>query len=148
LFFASAPLVGVAIIVPILAVAGHINLFKGGLGAIAFTLAPFVIIGIAAGVASLRGATIGWCTWLGGFAPVLALFFLGLLDYQQGIRNHAWTGASLALGMAVCAALPASAVGSLIGLGIGFAIDKRQNKPTVDSKAYTEDIADEPVAAP
>jgi len=150
LFFASAPLVGLAIIVTNFAAAFDIDaLFNAGFWrATTFTLAPFLFIGIAAGVASLRGTTIGWCTWLGGFAPVLALFFLGLLEYQQGIRNHAWTGASLTLAMTVCAALPASIVGSLIGLGIGFAMSNRQDKPTVDRQADMEDVADEPSAAP
>jgi len=144
LFFASAPLVGLAIIV-----AGPVaEVFRAGLVAITFTLAPFLFIGMIAGVASLRGTTIGWCTWLGGFAPIVALFFIGYLDYQQGIRNHAWTGASLALAVSACAALPASVVGSLIGLGIGLAISRRQDKPTVDRKADREDIADKPGAAP
>ncbi|MFI5458778.1 MAG: hypothetical protein ACHRXM_25400 [Isosphaerales bacterium] len=144
LFFASAPLVGLVIIV-----AGYPGgLFKATLGAIAILLAPFLFIGIAAGVASLRGTTIGWCTWLGGFASVLVLFFVGVLDYWQGIRHGAWTGASLSLAMTACAALPASVVGSLIGLGIGFAISKRQDKPSVDRKADMEDIADESGVAP
>jgi len=129
LFFASAPLVGLAIMVTIFAIAGQLDLlFKGGLVAIAVPLAPFLFIGMIAGAASLRGTTIGWCTWLGGLAPVLALFFIGLLEYGQGIRNHAWTGASLSLAMTVCAALPASIVGSLIGLGIGSAMSKRQDE--------------------
>jgi hypothetical protein len=119
LFFASAPLVGLAIIVTNFALAGLMDsLFKADFWVgITFPLAPFFIVGVAAGVASLRGTTIGWCTWLGGFAPVFALFFLGLLS-----------GAALILAMTVCAALPASVVGSLIGLRIGLARLKHQNE--------------------
>ena len=120
----------------------------GSLVAIAFTLAPFLFTGMIAGVASLRRTTVGWCKWLLRLVPVLAPFFIGLLEYRQGIRNHAWTGASLSLEMTICAALPASIVGSLIGLGIGSAISKCQDEPTVVGKVATEDIADESGAAP
>ena len=73
LIFVSAPLVGLTIIVTTLAIAGHMDaLFKADfLVTIAFPLAPFLFVGMIAGVASLRGTTIGWCTWLGGFAPIL-----------------------------------------------------------------------------
>jgi hypothetical protein len=121
---------------------------RGFLVGLAFPLAPFLLIGMIAGVASLRGTMIGRCTWLGGLAPVLALEFIGLLEYRQGIRNHAGTGGALVFAMAVCAALPASIVGSLIGLRIGSAISKRQDEPTVDGKPYMENIAEDPGAAP
>jgi hypothetical protein len=88
LFFASAPLIGLAMIVTNFVVDGHMDaLFSAGFWVgLAFPLAPFLLIGMIAGVASLRGTMIGRCTWLGGLAPVLALEFIGLLEYRQGIH--------------------------------------------------------------
>jgi len=130
LFFASAPLIGLAIIVATFAVGGHmVALFDAGFWvSLIFPLAPFLFVGLISGAASLRGTMIGRCTWLGGLAPVLALEFMGLLVYGRGIRNHAGTGDALVFAMSVCAALPASIVGSLIGLRIGSAISNRQNE--------------------
>ncbi len=150
LFFASAPLVGLALIVVAFVVNGPLVLLMSAdfWRGVILTLFPLVIVGIAAGVASNRSAMIGWCTWIGGFAAVLAIFNIGFLAYQQDNLSHAWTGATLTYAGTVCAALPASVVGSLIGLGIGFAISHSQNTRTVDEQADRDDMAEEPRAAP
>ncbi len=145
-FAAGTPLLGLVVVT--LAVTGIADLFKAPFGATLFLLVPFLFIGMIAGAASMRGRTIGWCTWLGGFAPVLALSVFGGRVYQQGMQAHAWTGASLTLAMTVFAALPASIVGSLIGRWIGYAILKDQDEATVDRKAGMECNADEPGTAP
>jgi hypothetical protein len=110
-----------------------------GLWVLGVVLAPFVFIGMLAGVASRFGATTAWWTWLAGLASVGALYALGYASYLSSVREHAWTGASFALGFAVCGAVPVSLVGSLVGLAIGLALAKRQARSLA---ADEEDIRD------
>ena len=144
LFFASAPLIGLAMIVVAFFTGRQVvpPLNVGFWLTLIFELLPFVCIGIAAAIASNRGTEIGLTTWLGGFAAVLALFVIAVLNF------HEWDQWILIWALTVGVALPASVVGSLIGLGIGFAISSTQHTPTVDEYADKEDIAKEPRASP
>jgi hypothetical protein len=131
-FFASAPLVGLAMILAAFFAGRRVDplLGFGFWLTLIFALVSFVFIGIAAAVASNRSTVIGSSTWFGGFAAVLALSVIAVRNYQE------WDpGRVLLLEFTACAAMPASVVGSLIGLGIGFAISSTQRTPTVDGKA-------------
>ncbi len=147
LFFLGSVLLGVGFICAVAAANGVSPLNPLGapgeegtaLWTLGIMLAPFVFIGMLAGVASRFGATTAWWTWLAGLASVGALYALGYASYLSSVQEHAWTGASLALGFAVCGAVPVSLVGSLVGLAIGLALAKRQARsPAADE----EDIRD------
>jgi hypothetical protein len=136
LFLVGTPLVGLAIIATFIARRGGVDRpvdvldVASYLLSLIIALAPYVIVGAFASAASRRGKLISWCSWLGGFSSILAMYMVGYLASQEAIQNRAWTGAALAEGMAVLYAIPASVVGSLIGWGIGSAISKRQlSKP-------------------
>jgi hypothetical protein len=121
LLFVSAVLAGIAVV-------SALEPFKNGWGTVGLSLSPFVIVATVAAGASKLGRIVGYCTWLGGLLCVGPLYLMGYMGYQQGIQQHAWTGASLAMFFAILAAFPASIVGSLVGLMVGRAVSKSGTK--------------------
>ena len=138
-FFASAVAFGVAVIVSIAAINDHLGrLLDQDLIAALAALVPFMVVGLVASIAGRRGIAVGVCAWLFGLASVLGLFLLGYLDYQQAIRDHAWTGAALSGAGAVCLAWPASLAGSLFGSWIGVMVARRGTDRGRDTGVETE----------
>ncbi len=85
-------------------------------------LFPFMIVGLVAGVASRRGTVVGLWALLTGVVVVAAIDSYGYLAVQEALRKGAWTGAALTQGMFAIAAIPASLVGSFVGVAIGLFI--------------------------
>ena len=85
-------------------------------------LFPFMIVGLVAGVASRRGTVVGLWALLTGVVVVAAIDSYGYLAVQEAMRKRAWTGAALTQGMFAIAAIPASLVGSFVGVAIGLFI--------------------------
>ncbi|MBC7817568.1 MAG: hypothetical protein IAG10_11805, partial [Planctomycetaceae bacterium] len=85
-------------------------------------LFPFMIVGLVAGVASRRGTVVGLWALLTGVVVVAAIDSYGYLAVQEAVRKGAWTGAALTQGMFAIAAIPASLVGSFVGVAIGLFI--------------------------
>ena len=134
LFFLGSVLLGVAFVLAVAAANGESPLGPHrddgtGLWWLGLLLAPFLFIGMLAGAASRDGATAAWWTCLGGLASVGAMYAVGYASYTSSIREHAWTGATFALGCGVCGAIPVSLVGSLVGLAIGRALVNRRPRP-------------------
>jgi hypothetical protein len=118
--FAASVSLGLAMIVAMAALDGRTSqMLASDLPASLVMLAPFVMIGVVAGVASRRGTMVGLCAFLGGIAVVAALQILGYVGAQERLMNRAWTGAALTKGLFLCAAIPASLVGSFFGLMMG-----------------------------
>jgi hypothetical protein len=129
LFVVLTPLLALALLLAATAAQGDVPSGKtlsepGNLLMPCIVLLPFVIIGMAAGATSKRGALIGWCTWVGGVTFAGGTYLVGYLGYRQALQEHAWTGASLTMGFIICAAIPAAILGSLIGLAVGLAVAK------------------------
>jgi hypothetical protein len=142
LFIATALALGLAVIVTMsVGIGGRADrMFTEELPATLLMLAPFVITGVVAGVASRRGTVVGCCALLGGIVVVPALHYLAYLGEQEGLKNHAWTGAALAKGLFVFAAIPAALVGSCVGLWIGRALVR-------SGRARATDRPDRPAGA-
>jgi hypothetical protein len=118
-----APLLGFVLMVTVAASAGSVDrFFSEELGATSFCLLPFLVVGIISGAAYRRGSTPAACTWIGGFIGFGLFYAVLYREYQQGLQHHAWTGASLTMGLIVCGGIPVALVGSSIGLAIGLAI--------------------------